>query len=208
MSNTMTTIDINTSPAHSPAAALKQQLARAKQQALIAQHKRVLLGAFGRLPQVRKAFIAFTRALRSLPHAGIAATPWLSVGEYGAEVTMGVTLRDLPSLKDEGLMNVLAAFAGDEWRATSTDYTHDVPNRDYRFRCETDAPLERLRLTAAEKRSLAYLNEHASYEVPRTAMLTVSVYAYVKGDSDACRIEVTGIEEIVTKREVKKIVCA
>jgi len=121
---------------------------------------------------------------------------------------MGMSVRDLPSLKDKGLMRVLAAFTSDEWEATSADYTHDVPNRDYRFRCDIAAPLEHLRLTAAEKRSLAWLNEHAPYEVPRTATLTVSVYAYVKGDSDSCRIEVTGVEEIVTKREVKKIVCA
>jgi len=164
--------------------------------------------ALGRLPQVRKAFFTYTRVVRALPQAGPDAAPWLSVGEYGAEVTMGMAVRDLPSLKDKGLMRVLAAFAGDEWTATSTDYTHDVPNRDYRFRCDIAEPLEHLRLTAAEQRSLAWLNEHAPYEVPRTATLTVSVYAYVKGDSDSCRIEVTGVEEIVTKREVKKIVCA
>jgi len=157
---------------------------------------------------VRKAFFTYTRVVRALPQAGPDAAPWLSVGEYGAEVTMGMAVRDLPSLKDKGLMRVLAAFAGDEWTATSTDYTHDVPNRDYRFRCDIAEPLEHLRLTAAEQRSLAWLNEHAPYEVPRTATLTVSVYAYVKGDSDSCRIEVTGVEEIVTKREVKKIVCA
>ncbi len=205
----MQTIDINTTDATiTPAASLKQQLASSGRRALIAQHKRVLHTALGRLPQVRKAFFTYTRVVRALPQAGPDATPWLSVGEYGPEVTMGMSVRDLPSLKDKGLMRVLAAFTSDEWTATSTDYTHDVPNRDYRFRCDIAEPLEHLRLTAAEKRSLAWLNEHAPYEVPRTATLTVSVYAYVKGDSDSCRIEVTGIEEIVTKREVKKIVCA
>jgi hypothetical protein len=206
----MKTIDINISASSTitPAASLKQQLASSGHRVRIAQHKRVLHAALGRLPQVRKAFLTYTRALRSLPQAGPDAAPWLSVGEYGAEVTMGMSVRDLPSLKDKGLMRVLAAFAGDEWTATSTDYTFDVPNRDYRFRRDIAEPLEHLRLTAAEKRSLAWLSEHAPYELPRTAALTVSVYAYVKGDSDACRIEVTGVEEIVTKREVKKIVCA
>ena len=206
----MKTIDINTTASSTitPAASLKQQLASSGHRARIAQHRRVLHAALGRLPQVRKAFLTYTRALRSLPQAGPDAAPWLSVGEYGPEVTMGMAVRDLPSLKDEGLMRVLAAFAGDEWTATSTDYTFDVPNRDYRFRRDIADPLEHLRLTAAEKRSLAWLSEHAPYELPKTAALTVSVYAYVKGDSDSCRIEVVGIEEAVIKHEIKRIVCA
>lgn len=206
----MQTIDINISASSTitPAASLKEQLASSGHRARIAQHRRVLHAALGRLPQVRKAFITYTRVVRSLPQAGPDAAPWLSVGEYGPEVTMGMAVRDLPSLKDEGLMRVLAAFTSDEWTATSTDYTHDVPNRDYRFRCDIAEPLEHLRLTAAEQRSLAWLSEHAPYELPKTATLTVSVYAYVKGDSDSCRIEVVGIEEAVIKHEIKRIVCA
>lgn len=193
-----------------PAALFKEQLDIAKRRAIIAQHKRVLYAAFVRLPQVKPIFVALAKA-------GLGGEqPWVNVGDYNAEVGLGLTMRELPSFKDERLTKLLERFAGDEWCSSTTDYTYDQPNRDYRFAMEIEDPLadlldeqrRGLRLTAAERRSLAWLREHASYEVPRRMQISVGIYAYVKADSDACRIEVVGIEEEVIKKEIKRIVCA
>lgn len=175
-----------------------------KRRAVIAQHKRVLHATLVWLPQVKPLFVTLAKAAVGGEH------PWVNTSEYNAEVSLGLTLRELESFKDERLTKLLERFAGDEWRSSTTDYTYDRPNRDYRFTRELDDPLRHpaLRLTAAERRSLAWLREQAPYEVPRTVLLTVGIYAYVKADSDACRIEVVGIEEEVIKREVKRIVCA
>ena len=192
-----------------PTALFKLALDSVKRRAVIAQHKRVLHVALVRLPQVKPLFVTLTRAALGGEH------PWVNASEYSAEVSLGLTLRELESFKDGRLTKLLSAFAGDEWRSSTTDYTYAQPNRDYRFTMEIDDPLgaygpghPALRLTAAEQRSLAWLREQAPYEVPRTVLLSVQIYAYVKADSDACRIEVVGIEEEVIKREVKRIVCA
>ena len=193
-----------------PTALFKLALDSVKRRAVIAQHKRVLHVALVRLPQVKPLFVTLTRAALGGEH------PWVNASEYSAEVSLGLTLRELESFKDGRLTKLLSAFAGDEWRSSTTDYTYAQPNRDYRFTMEIDDPLadlldeqrRGLRLTAAEQRSLAWLREQAPYEVPRTVLLSVQIYAYVKADSDACRIEVVGIEEEVIKREVKRIVCA
>ena len=192
-----------------PAALFNLALDSVKRRAVIAQHKRVLHATLVRLPQVKPLFVTLTRAALGGEH------PWVTTSEYNAEVSLGLTMRELESFKDERLTKLLSAFAGDEWRSSTTDYTYAQPNRDYRFTMEIDDPLgaygpghPALRLTAAEQRSLAWLREQAPYEVPRTVLLSVCIYAYVKADSAACRIEVVGIEEEVIKREVKRIVCA
>ena len=196
-----------------PAALFKAALDSVKRRAIVAQHKRVLHAAFVRLPQVKPLFVALAKAALG------GEQPWVTVSEYSAEVSVGMTMRELPSFKDKRLMKLVSAFAGDEWTAATTDFTYDRPNRDYSFKMEITDPLgalgalatpghPALRLTAAEQRSLAWLREHASWELPRTLMISVQIYAYVKADSDACRIEVVGIEEEVIKKEIKRIVCA
>jgi hypothetical protein len=189
-------------PTHT--ALFKAALDSVKRRAVIAQHKRVLHAALVRLPQVKPLFVALAKAALGGEH------PWVNTSEYSAEVSLGLTLRELESFKDERLTKLLSAFAGDEWTATTTDFTYDRPNRDYRFAMEITDPLGHpaLRLTAAEQRSLAWLREHASWELPRTLIISVQIYAYVKADSAACRIEVVGIEEEVIKKEIKRIVCA
>lgn len=193
-----------------PTALFKAALDSVKRRAIVAQHKRVLYAAFVRLPQVKPIFVTLAKAGLGGEH------PWVNTSEYSAEVSVGMTMRELPSFKDKRLTKLVSAFAGDEWTATTTDYTYDRPNRDYSFKMEITDPLadlldeqrRGLRLTAAEQRSLAWLREHASWELPRTLMISVQIYAYVKADSDACRIEVVGIEEEVVKKEIKRIVCA
>lgn len=177
-----------------------------KRYANTAQHKRILVGACLRHSQVRQAYLALAKAAqRACPGE---ATPFISVSDYNAAIDTGVSLRDLESFKDGRLLKVLDTFAAGDWDASSSDYTYNQPNRDYRFTRTVDRPLDMLRLTAAEQRSLTWLDTHASYSIPTELTLTVGIYAYVKADSAACRIEVVGIEEEVVKREVKRIVCA
>ena len=169
------------------------------------QHRTVLHDACMRLPEVKRAFALLTRAL---PADDSQTWPWLSVGAYTPTLDIGVSMRNLDSFKDTSLLRLLSKFAGDEWTPETTDYTYAAPNRDYRFKREIHNPLSALRLTAAERRSLAWLETRDHWFIPKVCTLTVGVYAYVKADSDACRIEVVGVEEEVIKREVKRIVCA
>lgn len=188
-----------------PRATLADAIKRHKDQRTTEQHRTVLHDACMRLPEVKRAFALLTRAL---PAGDSQPWPWLSVGAYSPTVDIGVSTRDLDSFKDPALLRLLSRFAGDEWTSETTDYTYAAPNRDYRFKREIHNPLSGLRLTAAERRSLAWLEAHDGWCVPKVCTLTVAVYAYVKADSDACRIEVVGVEEEVIKKEIKRIVCA
>lgn len=169
------------------------------------QHRTVLHDACTRLPEVKRAFALLTRAL---PAGDSQPWPWLSVGTYTPTLDIGVSMRNLDSFKDVSLLRLLSQFAGDEWTPETSDHTYAAPNRDYRFKREIPNPLSALRLTAAERRALAWLEEHDRWYIPQVCTLTVGVYAYVKADSDACRIEVVGVEEEVIKKEIKRIVCA
>ena len=186
-----------------PASILTAAVQRHKDQRAKEQHRSVLHDACMRLPEVKRAFALLTRATSENN-----PWPWLSVGAYTPTIDIGVSMRNLDSFKDTSLLRLLSQFAGDEWTPETTDYTYSEPNRDYRFKREIHNPLSGLRLTAAERRSLAWLEAHDGWCVPKVCTLTVAVYAYVKADSDACRIEVVGIEEEVVKKEIKRIVCA
>ena len=188
-----------------PRATLADAIKRHKDQRTTEQHRTVLHDACTRLPEVKRAFALLTRAL---PAGDSQPWPWLSVGTYTPTLDIGVSVRNLDSFKDVSLLRLLSRFAGDEWTSETSDHTYAAPNRDYRFKREIHNPLSALRLTAAERRALAWLEEHDRWYIPQVCTLTVGVYAYVKADSDACRIEVVGVEEEVIKREVKRIVCA
>lgn len=188
-----------------PRATLADAIKRHKDQRTTEQHRTVLHDACTRLPEVKRAFALLTRAL---PAGDSQPWPWLSVGTYTPTLDIGVSVRNLDSFKDVSLLRLLSQFAGDEWTPETSDHTYAAPNRDYRFKREIPNPLSALRLTAAERRALAWLEERDRWFIPKVCTLTVGVYAYVKADSDACRIEVVGVEEEVIKREVKRIVCA
>ena len=188
-----------------PRATLADAIKRHKDLRTTEQHRTVLHDACTRLPEVKRAFALLTRAL---PAGDSQPWPWLSVGTYTPTLDIGVSVRNLDSFKDVSLLRLLSQFAGDEWTPETSDHTYAAPNRDYRFKREIPNPLSALRLTAAERRALAWLEEHDRWYIPQVCTLTVGVYAYVKADSDACRIEVVGVEEEVIKREVKRIVCA
>lgn len=199
---------INNKP--TPTALFKTATETSRYYASTAQHKRILVGACLRHPQVKGVYLALTKAAHRACPEGFndRPTPYISVSDYNAAIDIGVSLRDLDSFKDAGLLKLLDAFTDGDWDASSSDYTYAQPNRDYRFKRTIDRPLDALRLTAAERRSLKWLDTRATYSIPTELTLTVCVYAYVKADSDACRIEVVGIEEEVIRKEVKRIVCA
>lgn len=192
-----------TNTTNTPGNTLTAAIKRHKDLRAKEQHRAVLHDACMRLPEVKRAFALLTRATSENN-----PWPWLSVGAYSPTVDIGVSTRDLASFKDPALLRLLSRFAGDEWTSETTDYTYAEPNRDYRFKREIHNPLSALRLTAAERRSLAWLEARNWWDIPKVCTLTVVVYAYVKADSDACRIEVVGVEEEVIKKEIKRIVCA
>ena len=103
-------------------------------------------------------------------------------------------------------MRALAAFVSDpEWTTSSTDYTYDTPNRDYRFNKKLSIPMP----ANAHSR---WLEKHSYFwhEDKTTLPVEIHIYisVYVKPDSDSCRIEVVDRVEKVVIEEVKRIVCA
>lgn len=179
-----------------------RQLARAKRHAAVDQHARALRALLVTHPAVKDAFQALPAAVRG--------EAWLTRAEYDETVSIGVNLQDLPSFKAPILARTLAPFLSPEWTASTQDFAHVQPNRDYRFMriipLDSDSALAQ---AIARHPSARWLEENgAPHNIPTRLMLTVAVYAYVKPDSPTCRVVVTGVTERVVREEVKEIVCA
>jgi len=162
-------------------------------------HKNLLLATLVSHPAVKEAF-------RMVP-ADIRKHAWLSPAKYDNNVGFGVSLRDLSGFKDPRLLRALAPFTGSEWDAYTQDWPH-ARNRDYRFlrtvvfTPEQSAKMQRLP-------SARWLSKHNhAWMVPTSVKIGVTVYAYVKEDSETCRVVVTGIEEQVVRTEKKEFICA
>lgn len=97
---------------------------------------------------------------------------------YDNTVRISVSLRGLDSFKDKKLTRLLEKFA--DWKAGSTDWAHDIPNRDYWF------------------------EEHTHFGI----RIRVAIYAYVKSDSPLCRVVVKGVKTKIVEEEIREIVCA
>ena len=172
---------------------------QAKQDALANAHRAALKVRLLEAPQVHAMLKLFPRNLRKDVE--------ISCSEYSTAVTFALYLRDLDSLKDNKLMRVLEVFATDpSWNSSSNDYTHDnKPNRDYRFDKKLHIPMP------ANEHS-RWLIKHFMFWHDDTTTLPVEIRiyisAYVKMDSDSCRIEVVERKERVVIEEVKRIVCA
>lgn len=148
-----------------------------------------------RVSLVRQQVVA--RVFNSLPVAA-RADARLSLAGSSDCVYISLFLRGLDSFKDKRLVSVLEKFA--DWQSNTIDYTSgSQPNRDYNF--HRDFTWDH------DKRSIAYkkLTKESCY-VPETFNINVGVYAYVKEDSETCRIVVKEREEVV-KREERFIVC-
>jgi len=90
---------------------------------------------------------------------------------------MALSLHDLDSFKDQKLTRLLEKFA--DWEASTSDFTHGNPNRDYYF----------------------------TFHHPRGLTFKVAIYAYVKSDSPTCKVVVRGITQRVIEEEIREIVC-
>ena len=176
-------------------------LARAKRDALATAHRAALRPVMFTSPVVRQTIMSFPPALRERVS--------LNGSNYGDQVTMYLTMRDLDSLKDKRLTKLLEKFAGDEWVCRTSDYTYAEANRDFVFTRKVSVPVP--------------LNSHTKWlikdgqmyqsiyeDTPLTVEMEIQVFisAYVKSDSPLCRIEVVERNERVVIDEVKRIVCA
>jgi hypothetical protein len=151
-----------------------KQVAEARASAIEAAKRIALKPVLLRNPEVKAAF--------NLLPAKVRKDAMLALSTYGNVVFISLTMYDLDSFKDKQLTSILERFL--DWKATTSDFTSGVPNKDFRFdkKCHDD--------------------KVGDFEI------SVAVYAYVKSDSPLCRIVVTGVTEEVVRKEVKQIVCA
>lgn len=174
------------------------QFTYAKQVALANAHRAALKVRVLEAPQVQAILQLFPRNMRKDVR--------ISISDFSNSVTFNLYMRDLDSLKDKKLMRVLEIFATDPaWNSSSNDYTHDKPNRDYRFDKKMSIPMP-------ANEHARWLDKHCYFwhEDKTTLPVEIHIYisAYVKQDSDSCRIEVVERIEKVVVEEVKRIVCA
>lgn len=176
-----------------------KKFTQAKQDAIANAHRAALRVRILDAPTVQAVLQLFPRNLRKEVE--------VSCSDYSNRVNFSLYMRNLDSLKDKQLMRVLEAFATDPgWDAGSSDYTYnDTPNRDFRFTKKLSIPMP---ATPAAR----WLEKHFMFwhEDKTTLPVEISIYisAYVKMDSDSCRIEVVDRVEKVVIEEVKRIVCA
>ena len=175
-----------------------KKFTQARQHAIANVHRAALRVRVLEAPQVQAVLQLFPRNMRKDVR--------IDCYDYSNTVTFSLYLRDLDSLKDKRLMRALDAFVSDpDWITSSTDYTYDTPNRDYRFNKKLSIPMP------ANEHS-RWLDKHGYFwhEDKTTLPVEISIFisAYVKADSDSCRIEVVDRVEKVVIEEVKRIVCA
>lgn len=176
-----------------------KKFTQAKQDAIANAHRAALKVRLLEAPAVQAMLTLFPRSLRKDVE--------ISISDYTNAVTFALYLRDLDSLKDKKLMRVLEAFVSDpEWNSSSNDYTHsNTPNRDYRFDKKLSIPMPVNQHSRwLEKHFMFWHDDKTTLPVE----IRIFISAYVKQDSDSCRIEVVDRVEKVVIEEVKRIVCA
>lgn len=178
---------------------LSSLVRRAKRDSLVTRHRTALNTTLVHHPVVRPTFMLLPPAVR--------ADAWLSPpGSHDTIVGIGASMRDLSGFKDKALLKVLERFAGDEWTATTQDWT-SVRNRDFRFKRTIHlTPEEQSAITRHPSARWLVANGH-DYAVPQSLTISVTVSAYVKSDSETCRVVVKGVTERVIREEVKEFVC-
>ncbi len=176
------------------------KFAQAKSRVIASAHRAALRPAFLDNPEVRAVLKAFPPALRKEVS--------ISPAEYTDSITFYLTMRDLPSFKDKALCKALEAFAGDEWASHTNDYTYDQPNRDFSFTKTLTIPLPVNARTLWLKKNGYLWDAYEDFAPTARVEVKVFISAYVKADSDSCRIEVVERKEKIVIEEVKRIVCA
>lgn len=120
-------------------------------------------------PEIQKIFEMFPPSLRR--RVSVGAEAWIET------VRFSLSFDGLSSFKDKNLTRVLERFA--DWDSQTTDYTFNMPNRDFYF----------------------------TYKHPYGLTFRVGIYAYVKSDSPTCRVVVRGVKQRVVEEEIREIVC-
>jgi len=171
---------------------------QARQDAIANAHRAALRVRILDAPAVQAIMQLFPRSMRK----DVRIYP----SDHSNSVSFNLYMRDLDSLKDKRLMRVLETFATDpSWNSSSNDYTYDTPNRDYRFDKKLSIPMP-------ANEHARWLDKHGYFWHEDKTVLPVEIHiyisAYVKADSDSCRIEVVDRVEKVVIEEVKRIVCA
>lgn len=170
--------------------------AEAKQRVMREAHALALRANLPYNPAVRAILMLLPPALR--------ATATVDVSNHSNVVRIYASVRNLDSFKDKALTSLLSKFMGDEWRAHSNAWTlGNQPNMDYTFTRVMAWD------TSKESRSASYkwLEKHDTHSLPKTFDVSVTVCAYVKGDSELCRIEERGMKEEVVSRPIRVIRC-
>lgn len=178
---------------------LSSLVRHAKRDTRLTRHRSDVNAALMHHPAVRATFMLLPPALR--------ADAWLSPpGSHDTVVGIGVPMRNLSGFKDKALLKVLERFAGDEWTATTQDWT-SVLNRDFRFK--RTAPLTPEEQSAIARHPSARWLAANNYAIgiPTELTITVTVCAYIKSDSETCRVVVKGVTERVIREEIKEFVC-
>jgi hypothetical protein len=175
-----------------------KKFTQAKQDAIANVHRAALRVRILEAPAVQAVLQLFPRNTRKDVR--------VNCSDYSNSVSFSLYMRDLDSLKAKPLLRVLETFATDPaWTSSSSDYTYDTPNRDYRF-------VKKLAIPMPATPAARWLEKHAYFwhDDKTTLPVEISVFisAYVKQDSDSCRIEVVERIEKVVIEEVKRIVCA
>jgi hypothetical protein len=154
--------------------------------------KRMIKPTLLRQPIVAMVFNSFPPRVRSTANVRIA--------HFSDVVFITVVLHDLDSFKDAKLTNLLTKFTDEGWKASTSDYAGaDVPNRDFSF--------TRRFAWDHDTRAIAYkklVKEGAT--IPQTFEITVNISAWVKENSNSCRIVTKEHEETIKKVE-RFIVC-
>lgn len=176
---------------------MKRTLVESKRRMIRDSHTLVLRSTLPAHPCVRSTLMLLPPALR--------ASASVDLSTYTNSVRIYVSIRELSTFKDKALISLLSKFAGEEWKPlpSSAWAIGGNPNVDYRFTRRFPWDTHKLHRTAAYK----WLDIHAPYDIPSFFEIELTICAYVKGDSDTCRIEVKGVKEEVITREVRVIRC-
>jgi hypothetical protein len=175
-----------------------KKFTQAKQDAIANAHRAALRVRILEAPAVQAILQIFPRNVRKDVR--------VNCSDYSNNITFSLYMRDLDSLKAKPLLRVLEAFVSDPgWDSSSSDYTHDKPNRDFRFNKKLPIPMPATPAARwLEKNCYFWHDDKTTLPVE----ISIFISAYVKADSDSCRIEVVDRVEKVVIEEVKRIVCA
>jgi hypothetical protein len=154
--------------------------------------KRMIKPTLLRQPIVAMVFNSLPPKLR--------ANASVRIAHFSAVVFISVMLSDLDSFKDPKLTSLLAKFTDEGWKASTSDYAGaDVPNRDFSF--------TRSFAWEHDTRAIAYKKlVKEDVAIPQTFEITVNISAWVKENSNSCRIVTKEHEETIKKVE-RFIVC-